>query len=162
MKKKKTKIKKSRSKSKKKDGRWRHRDNNIYKSPNSGMYLNKKIMEPFSAFINQIDDKKTKAAREFFIIDFLTESDKKENPHVKKSDKKIDYEKKLLEYKKSVEKLIEASKLIEGKFSIKKDGKDIDDIDDKRNPESSIKKQINVIQKQNSILQKTINIFEQI
>ena len=61
----------------------------VYKSPNSGLYFFKKMMEPFSDFINSGKTKRIRSAREMVILDLYTDILEIENqPEVKDDGRK--------------------------------------------------------------------------
>ena len=49
------------------------RDKRMYKSPNSGLYLYKKLMHPFQKYINTGKTKTQRAGRELVILDLYTD-----------------------------------------------------------------------------------------
>ena len=75
---------KTRSKKMKKDGFNGH----FYLSPNSGLYLSPTMMDPFREYIDEIDDKSIKAAREMSILNLFLDPPYKKKPLSSETPKK--------------------------------------------------------------------------
>jgi len=67
---------KTRSRKMKKDGFNGH----YYLSPNSGLYLSPIMMDPFRDYIDEIDDKTIRAAREMSILNLFLDPPYKKKP----------------------------------------------------------------------------------